>query len=173
MSIAAVPTEYNGIRFRSKSEAVLARMLDLSNHGGFVYEPPGHIHAWDFEVVTPNCPWCGRRGLLIEYKPTEPTLAYVQNLIDKVRPAVERSKFKSFHSFLIWGNPWQPRSYGSCYTIYPIFTKLGKYGWGDFDPVADHGTAELFSYRHSIDILGFTKDMEQEAMEYRFDLKNA
>jgi hypothetical protein len=48
-----IPTEYKGVRFRSKSEAVFARTLDLvvGRNLTWTYEPKGHKgHPWDFEI---------------------------------------------------------------------------------------------------------------------------
>lgn len=50
----AIPTEYRGVRFRSKSEAMLARCFDIA--GIFWnYEPPNNTyHKWDFFTSGPR-----------------------------------------------------------------------------------------------------------------------
>lgn len=85
-SFQARPTEYLGIVFRSKSEAVLARALKLV--GWFwEYEPVGfQVGGWipDFWAVAPmQSP--GVRGwrlvsAIIEYKPREVTPTYLSEL---------------------------------------------------------------------------------------------
>lgn len=50
---APIPTDYKGVRFRSKSEAIFARALELRGYEIWEYEPRG------FEVAD-WCPdfWC-------------------------------------------------------------------------------------------------------------------
>jgi hypothetical protein len=88
--LKAIPTEYNGIRFRSKSEAIFARCLDLV---GFYweYEPEVQpekryatdIRSWDFLIagngIGPNL-IRHNEIMLVEYKPSQPTETYVENL---------------------------------------------------------------------------------------------
>jgi hypothetical protein len=177
-----IKTEYKGIIFDSKSEAVFARTLDLACTDAYLwnYHPNGphskKIHPWDFYIRRPKKEmsmheWNG--DLLIEYKPSMPTRTYVKNLTEKVRAW-------PFRSILVWGNPWDgPRKDGitplCSYVAYPIFCLFhGHWGWGDFEPIADWGGdgTELFSHRHPIgEMLGITEAMAQEARQYRFDLR--
>lgn len=82
-------TECKGTVFRSKSEAIFARHLDLCGLH-WVYEPDrsktdhwiGGDHCWDFFV---SCFLnCGFVCSYIEYKPSAPTDTYVQNLINDI-----------------------------------------------------------------------------------------
>lgn len=185
-------TEYYGIVFDSKSEAVFARCLHLAGHS-FFYHPAEHCgHAWDFLVFRkPNrCYQVKRVGgiggtiyrndvivddirapILIEYKPSVPTKTYVSNLTEMMRA-------DPIESILVFGNPWDKNEYlantfssGCCYISYPIFTKHGKYGWGDFNVAGDSGEDVPVSYRHNIkDLLGITPEMPIDARKYRFDL---
>ena len=89
------PTEYMGVRFRSKSEAMFAFHLNKAN---FLYEyengKAGEIHDWDFYVF-----WCDdedRRNfggcdfpVFVEYKPSKPTDTYIQNLKAKIETYFE------------------------------------------------------------------------------------
>jgi len=81
------PTEYKGVRFRSKSEAVFARCLDLAgwdwDYEPGVYEsnPVMSIHPWDF-LISRDEYWGESTSsvqMLIEYKPSRPSNQYVRN----------------------------------------------------------------------------------------------
>ena len=89
------PTEYKGVRFRSKSEAMFAFHLDKASiyyeyENGFASE----IHNWDFYAF-----WCddeersrfygGDFPVFIEYKPVKPTTTYIQNLKTKIESHFE------------------------------------------------------------------------------------
>lgn len=191
MSIKAKRTEYKGIVFDSKSEAVFARTLDIGGHE-WVYHPAEHCgHAWDFIVcpVHRSSRLCSRVGghdyywqrphfrtppMLVEYKPTMPTKTYVDNLTDQMRQ-------DPLESVVVWGNPWDgvdKTLFGPtdcCYRVYPIFSShQWAFGWGDFDPVSDSGNNLPVSYRHeTLDVLGINESMAQEAKLYRFDLAHS
>ncbi len=100
----ATPTEYKGVRYRSKSEAMFAMYLDLFSQSivgghiaaaGYAYEPPG-FNAGDYQVdfmlwstTVPEAYFSDdelRRPMiafnhydLIEYKPKRPTKTYIKN----------------------------------------------------------------------------------------------
>lgn len=161
----AIKTEYRGVIFDSKSEAVFARTLDIAGVH-WIHHPGEHCgHPWDFLIVANSI------ETLIEYKPAMPTMTYVRNL-------TEAMSANPVESILIWGNPWNGKARGDfgradcCYVAYPIFSSFAKYGWGDFEPIADCGVDEPYSNRHEIrHMLGITEPMAQEAMRYRFDLQ--
>ena len=90
-----VPTEWQGIRFCSKSEACFAMYIDHytrrqnNNESSVVaweYEPQQLIlddgYVPDFRVVCfrNNVLWCK----LIEYKPSRPTPTYAMNVLQKL-----------------------------------------------------------------------------------------
>lgn len=196
MNVQPVPTQYRNTVFRSKSEAVFARALDLSPLKlRWWYEPDHHAsHNWDFEVLRPqydHCCECGAyplrcekcsapyastaRWVLLEFKPAEPTTQYVDNLTEKARPVVESAKTR-MDSYVVWGSPWNgPVGISPCsWIMYPIFASNGSFGWGDFIQRADNAEQYLYSSRHLIgDILGITEEIAQEARRFRFDLKIA
>ncbi|PKN53461.1 MAG: hypothetical protein CVU55_02235 [Deltaproteobacteria bacterium HGW-Deltaproteobacteria-13] len=165
----AKKTEYKGIIFDSKSEAVFARTLDLGGHQ-WIYHPPEHCsHVWDFLVFRKHM---GDKStpLFVEYKPIMPTNTYVDEL-------TERMSVDPKESVVVWGNPWDGVDHSidgpqeCCYRVYPIFCSHGKYGWGDFIRLADNGGDWPTSYRHvTWDVLGITEEMAQEAKNFRFDL---
>lgn len=162
-------TEYKGIVFDSKSEAVFARTLDLVDIQ-WDYHVRYCGHEWDFYLKG------GNRfdyHMLVEYKPAPPTESYIDWLTNLMRS-------DPHESVIVWGNPWEGdlvRRYlgytSCCYVTYPIFTSIGKYGWGDFVRQGDNDEDVPFSYRHQTsEIFGITSDTVEKAMEYRFDLKN-
>lgn len=179
-SYEPVPTEYGGNVYRSKSEAIFAFCLEQALWST-EYEPPTPLHQWDFYASKSEyCSECHRfsdRYLYIEYKPSCPTATYVNNLINKVRPwAKHQGHFCHLESYIVWGSPFNQAETnrlldGSPFVCYPIFTAYGRFGWGDFNPLADHGTEELYSLRHvQSEIIGITREHLAKAMRHRFDL---
>jgi len=86
MNYSPIETEYNGEIFRSKTEAVFARCLDLLG-ALWVYEPtliPDMPYKPDFEVAMKcKIAGCTERVLtnwLIEIKPEIPTDSYLKKL---------------------------------------------------------------------------------------------
>jgi len=186
-----VKTEYKGIVFDSKSEAVFARCLDVAGHG-WIYHPSPHCdHEWDFLVFRKPSVRPGRKSkflvggvfysnpltfhecepkpVLIEYKPSEPTMTYIQNLTEKMsRNPIE--------SVIVYGNPWagieQDYYYDHCYSVFPVFSAMCNWGWGTFTPLADSGE------NRPISPIGFEREFQisvndaVEASKFRFDLKN-
>ena len=178
MAFATVPTEYMGVVFRSKSEAMFARALDLTDNGfKWVYEPnasgANHPHNWDFEILDSRYRRGGPRRLLIEYKPSMPTMTYADNLVEKIRPVADPRRSHNIDSYIVWGSPFNPAitRHKTIYVCYPIFTHFGKFGWGEYVPRADHGEDEPWSTRHDIvELFGITNAIAKAAMDYRFDL---
>lgn len=108
----ARPTEYKGIRFRSKCEAMFARYLELqlaeeeflcshkgplfsgtfgNGKGGFVYEPT--LPGWkpDFLVWRISSEYAGMPSMcieIIEYKPSAPTDTYCAEFRDRAEKLV-------------------------------------------------------------------------------------
>ena len=89
--LEARPTEYRGVRFRSKCEAMFALWLDLQSDSNekWSYEPdfkdvrPFSTDFWTGKVVvsTSNIPVLTHR--FIEYKPSRPTKTYCVNYFSK------------------------------------------------------------------------------------------
>jgi len=175
---APKPTEYCGVRFRSKSEAVFARCLDLAGHR-WQYEP-GSIagHQWDFLIDRKNSigkygrafPKHWERFLFIEYKPSEPTMAYVDSIVQRMRHC-------PVDSYLVWGSPWNPGGFPrdrDCYVTYPFYSHDAKHGWGTFMSIADSGEEDRpVSHRHQTDDTLFLNQHADDAASYRFDLKTS
>lgn len=180
--LKARPTEYKGIRFRSKSEAVFARCLDLSPvASGWIYEPFTGMdvpHQWDFSVVVEEhciCHACRQhtsktKHLLIELKPSEPTRTYIDELIGKTRETAETRKAEGIRedTYIVWGSPWERDPMGRpeeapVYAMFPIFSSWWKYGWGNY--VAEcQWTGHQGSNDHFIgEILGISEDIVEEA----------
>lgn len=91
--LQATPTEYKGVLYRSKCEAMFARYLDLviaedcsyapESHGGFQYEPkflsvggwtPDFL-KWQVSIDNDRIPFLYQD--VIEYKPSKPTDAHI------------------------------------------------------------------------------------------------
>lgn len=183
----AIPTEYRGVRFDSKSEAVFARMLDLS---GIPWEKTHPIlhdgHSWDFLVWTKETNWAGfcengyRDGdpvegdvksfecpefnyspVLIELKPSMPTSTYMQNIS---RRSDDRLCCES--RIVVWGNPFSDD-----------LQDIG--GWKELYlaiELRQNDGKELY-YRSASEVLplscllrGFNSRCVHDARKFRFDL---
>jgi len=160
-----IQTEYKGIVFSSKSEAVFARTLDIAN-AMWVYHPPIYCnHSWDFIVTPATRP---KVPTLVAYKSQMPSNDYVDNLVSLM-------KATPYESVVVWGNPWDgidmsiDGSLDCCYRVYPIFSSYAKYGWGDFVRFADNGGDWPTSFRHdTFGVLGIKEDMVQQAKTHKF-----
>jgi hypothetical protein len=78
-AIAPMPTDYRGIRFRSKSEAIIARAMDLIEVD-WEYEPEGYFGNEDDDYVPDFLLRLGDEEFLIEYKPRKATDASIERL---------------------------------------------------------------------------------------------
>jgi hypothetical protein len=126
--LKAIPTEYKGVRFRSKSEAIFAFHLEKAGwQWNYESDVAAEIHPWDFWIYKSDNS-IGSRDLLIEYKPTRPTASYVQNLRAKIKghfskrlaaiyeskPDISENAFRMLarhmqtRFILVWGSPWNP-----------------------------------------------------------------
>lgn len=86
----AIPTDFMGVRFRSKSEAMFANLLE---HLGLVwiYEPTfltSGDYVPDFVCFIKKS-GCLTKAIVIEYKPCKPTQAYFDRLAEKA-PLIRR-----------------------------------------------------------------------------------
>jgi hypothetical protein len=83
--LQAVQTEYKGVVFRSKSEAILARNFDLNN-AFWIYEPKGLTQGdlWipDFWLIWPK-QITGFWSIILEYKPRTPTDTFKKRLAER------------------------------------------------------------------------------------------
>lgn len=114
----AVPTEYKGVVFDSKSEAVFARLLELSGIDLETDHPIRHDgHEWDFLVWSKSLAMFHSRfdndgdaytfynhksvqPVLIELKPSRPTAQYIENL------KVKTDWVQAERRIIVWGNPF-------------------------------------------------------------------
>jgi len=182
-----IKTEYKGIVFDSKSEAVFARALDLAGNEWF-YHPGSHCgHDWDFLVFSRQMEYarewsscCGKtfhsessfcngpvvKPSLVELKPSMPTRTYVDNLTQKMRDC-------PYESLVVYGSPWSGiTNYKNLiYSVYPIFSTYYKYGWGDYEPCASNGFPDPYAIEYCAFLMyGLSNDVVLEASKYRFDL---
>lgn len=146
----ARPTEYRGVKFRSKSEAIFARALDL---GKWVwkYEPEDMRleNGWvpDFWIVMTKPVNPTIVSVVVEYKPSHITQTYLQELTSRMIALSDRMIQTSFG--LATGSPWD-------HVEARKFTVLTQNGWVE--------SARL--RKHTLDLMG-------EALDYRFDLQSA
>lgn len=138
------PTEYRGIVFRSKTEAITARALDLSLYQ-WEYEPK------QFESSDGWVPdfWCYRKSMdgfvefVMEVKPCRPTETYKSELANRFRGLPKTH----VNMMILYGSPFDvsiPRG----------FEILRDWGW------ENHPGENRMSIKWD------------EAKRYRFDLKS-
>ena len=91
MNIQAIPTEYRGTRFRSKSEAIFAKAMDLAGFDKWEYEwePNGGWVQGDRYVPDFSLLLKPELLVLIEYKPSRATDTYIKarnDWLQKIKP---------------------------------------------------------------------------------------
>lgn len=159
---APIPTEYKGVRYDSKSEAIFARVIDLSPSRRIVGHPSGHLHPWDLLAEFQYCSKCKKFGhglveqFLFEYKPGEPTDTYYDNLW---RMAVADPLCHGKICVVAYGSPWQPFDTRSTYAIRIVY----------------HYNAPNLLYAHNChranDLFGVRESDVRSTRNYRFDLR--
>lgn len=120
-TIEARPTEYHGVQYRSKCEAMFARWIEcdcqFKECAGFAYEPwqfalpdgycPDFVH-WFVESESVGIPLMHHH--IIEYKPARPTETYIAEFADRSAAVYELATGYSMGhlSFgIFYGNPYQ------------------------------------------------------------------
>lgn len=151
----ARPTEYNGIVFRSKSEAIIARGFDISG-AIWQYEPSVTTRDGeniftdgynpDFFVVKKddsekNCIW----QFFVEYKPKKPNSIYIKQLYTRFKK-LENINTSAF-CIMLCGSPFD---IDNGFHSYEIFRGC---------ELSEFGKEAEFMYNHI-----------EEAKKYRFDL---
>lgn len=189
-NLAPTPTEYAGVTFRSKSEAIFARVLDLSSWvHAWEYEPafePRHRipngHVWDFAVLHIDCETAFDEVHIIEYKPSQPTAAYVQHLINDYKKR-GCSGYTAL-PFMTFGNPFNESRMSASYVCQNgaliSHTRPSDHTYNSvlLWPIQDvywyPNSDRCVSYERYDTVSGFGLDIEDdvinEAMTYRFDL---
>lgn len=117
MNRIARPTEYNGIQYRSKCEAMFALWLDLKYPNAAVeYEPDwaevdDYVPDFAYSMPIPAYPtqrmcvfetWVA----IIEYKPARPTFTYLDAVSKKLRAIAKREGHIAAKvcAFVYWGS---------------------------------------------------------------------
>tara|TARA_R110000868_G_C10936758_1_gene766747 strand:+ start:262 stop:846 length:585 start_codon:yes stop_codon:yes gene_type:complete len=113
-------TEYQGVVFDSKSEAIFARAMDLDSCRWLYHPKPHNGHEWDF-IVQPF-PSFGSHELrvgdnfysyleytpqpliLVEYKPKRPTDTYILNLQESLVGS-------PIDGMIVYGDPFSGEEY--------------------------------------------------------------
>ena len=147
-TLEATPTEYKGIRFRSKSEAIFARALDLTPDLLWEYEPVETESGWkpDFRVDDYFGPDHTVLSSLVEYKPSRPTDTYMRN------KNAEAEKAGFCRPYFCFGSPWCKKWGGIFFTPWD---EVSEHTWS---PNLAASFLRPFNYL-------------EEASNYRFDLK--
>lgn len=109
------PTEYRGVRYRSRHEASFALLLDMQGNN-FMYEPAEfRVNAWTPDFVTwrtaghvPGLQF--PRFTVIELKPVRPTLTYAQGLANNVQVLQQRFGKRLLIGRLVYGDLWKPET---------------------------------------------------------------
>jgi hypothetical protein len=128
-NLEAIPTEYKGVVYRSKSEAMFARWLELFHesigcHYGFRYEPDFLSAEWipDFLVwhVEKRRKFPRISYTVIEYKPTKPTDLYLSQFDDKCQRIFKNEslpqEFRERGSFMLYyGSVFNSKT--DCYAL--------------------------------------------------------
>ena len=123
-TFVATPTDYKGVRFRSKSEAMFARYLDWIAQAiplSWVYEPEYlRVDEWvpDFLVceVHKHERHIYTVAKVIEYKPSRPSDAYIERLHERYKElarspqAIQIPESTVTKTLLLWGSPYSDES---------------------------------------------------------------
>jgi len=159
----AQPTDYRGITFRSKSEAILARCFDL------ITSAPGtRLHIWEYEPAmlylnadkyTPDfflndiyaCSNVNNR-IVIEYKPSKPSKSYMQKLSRHANDIYKIANPFEIDFILLTFNPFS-KSVERTATVFMKSVNKENYVM----PLSD---------------FGITDEIISEAAKFRFDLSD-
>ena len=183
MNYKAIKTEYDGVLYDSKSEAIFARLLHLSGIHLEKRHPIAHDnHEWDFlvwiksyktfhassrgidangepivDAVSTFCAPIAYDPVLIELKPSKPTDQYIKSLEERI------SWFQGERRIIVWGSPFEKnlQQWFDGYFCRYLSVEIGKnrtFRIGETLPA--HMTLEPFD-----------DNLIGKAMEYRFDLE--
>jgi len=180
-------TEYKGIEFRSKSEAMFALWLDLKHTDmttEWEYEPQWAAvgnYVPDFVIRRMREDYfAGNIGLFMneicffEYKPARPTGTYLRDICGKLHTACVNTAKLSTKTRLTVG---AAIIFGSIYTadrgMYYV-QRDGSYSVDnqDFDWIGDHHH-ELTKYRFDLADAAFARESQLPATQNEFDRKKA
>jgi hypothetical protein len=182
MNYKAIKTEYRGVLFDSKSEAIFARLLELSGIHLELAHPIKHDnHEWDFLVWVKdyNTFHSSENGIgsdgdpagsvdtfvapaayepvLIELKPSKPSTQYIEFLKSK------SSWVQKERRLIVWGSPFDGRFEDwAGFSCRYLSLEIGK----------TRRFAKEEELPASMTLDGLQEGMVAEAMRYRFDLKN-
>lgn len=106
----AKPTEFNGVTYRSKSEAIFAVALSELANVLYVYEPelPRFSFKPDFMLIASSDRFW---GLIVEYKPSKPSKQYINKCVEEYKDFKKAGFFwesQVVEDFLIvFGSPFE------------------------------------------------------------------
>lgn len=157
----ARPTEYRGVTFKSKSEAICARGFDLAEalweYEPFCfvdlfednYIPDFLVTRYDFGIDSHGLAHC-----VFEYKPTLPNKTYRKELYKRFEYINNRIKlnYPLLHFFLLYGSPFDNEKQKGCVVLH----EDGDYS--EYNMYEDE-------FQHN-----WMFNFWDEAKKYRFDL---
>ena len=171
--MTARKTEYKGVVYRSKSEAMFSRWIELDLTGldcewGFEYEPALWVDSWqpDFLVwwVMPPEPVPVLNYRLIEYKPSLPTETCIDEFEERCSRLLKMFDNRFRHDFS--RNCECRLYYGSVWTQERGVIQIDS----DFGPRDDFSVRRSRSPRSEDDWLA---DYEHAVKQTRFDLQQS
>ena len=157
----ANPTEYGGIRFRSKSEAMFAYIIDNFWGPSWAYEPYEiDDYLVDFSQVVPLQDKSGYCEYLIEYKPAQPTETYLSVLGPKIAGLLQSDMlFGRKSAFAVF-----------CINMFDELKPMIRYEYREYS--TDAGIIGGFDkVEFSIDQRANWVEYIRAAKDHRFDLK--
>ena len=171
--IKATPTSYKGQNFKSKSEAIFARLLDLRQFT-WEYEPLHYAfesYVPDFHVVFESKPDHRLVQFIIEYKPCSPSPMYLHKFNNYVSYLDKINHNIPIQPLIVYGNFFQSPVKLMC--IGYCSENLFKHFW---EGENYYGKKEYFKlnniYREQPhDFKFFDQSQISQARKYRFDLK--
>lgn len=142
----AIPTEYDGVLYRSKAEAQFALYLNLwhedrERYCALQYEPNElRIGEYipDFVNRHPDYYW----SVVFEYKPAKPTNVYVKRL-SYYFDAMDKLDRHAGSYMLFWGNAYRGDS------GYSFYTRAS--GWDDRGDWVSEYRDRILSYRFDLE----------------------
>lgn len=179
----AIKTEYKGVVYRSKSEAIFARMLDIHTSrltacfnrwfsedeiDPVQLKQPMNNHKWDFMTIQSATGYFGSniQICLVELKPKRPTEQYIKNLREKTGCC--RLCFKRY---IIAGSPFKLQYCehkhlcdGFYYESLCLDDRVGNWK-------RHHNCYNVNDDLSMFGPVAFSSEVVEEAMKYRFDLQ--
>lgn len=142
----AIPTDFMGVRFRSKSEAMFANVLE--NIGQTWFYEPSFLTVGDYTPDFISITKRNNRQIfanIIEYKPSRPTKAYFERLLIKSSDIFQKTGMMSKSFTIVSVNFFEPFNI-KCWSIVS-----GKWVEVHTSGVTEEVFNSVRSYRYDLD----------------------